>query len=68
MNRYKREGVAKIRAVALPHVLHNFGDTHARAMAGAAAARRLGLRNIHAAALKAAKLARTDGHRAIVLP
>lgn len=64
--RYRREGLPKIRISQLPHTLHNFGDTHAGAMAGAASARRLGMVSLHKFFLECASAARLSGHRSVV--
>lgn len=66
MNRYKREGIAKIRIVPLPHANHNYGDTHTMLMNAAASLRRLGQRDAHKVAIQMAQAARLDGWRAVI--
>lgn len=66
MTRYKREGVAKIRTVPLPHAKHNYGDTHAMLMNAAASLRRLNQRDAHKVAIQMAQEARLNGWRATV--
>lgn len=68
MNRYKREGIAKIRTIRIPHSLHGVEESHAIAMEAAAHFRRMGFPVAARWSLSNARLCRTQGMRFVVQP